>query len=47
MSNISTKMTEEGCTFVQQYILQMGPKKHKERGPTTSSKELYQLHRRT
>ena len=47
MSDISTKVTEEGDNFGQQHILKKGLNKYKERGSTKSAKELDQLHRCT
>ena len=45
MTNINAKVTAQGATFSQQYILQKGLKKFEQRGTQAAFKELDQLHR--
>jgi len=47
MTDINAKVTIQGVTFSQQYILQKGLKKLEQRGTQAALKELDQLHRHT
>ena len=46
MADINGKVTAHGASYAQQYILQKGLKKFKERGSDAAIKELDQLHKR-
>ena len=46
MAEFQDRISVQGASFAQQYILQKGLKKFGERGARASSKEMDQLHRR-
>jgi hypothetical protein len=46
ITEIQTKVNEQGASFAQQYILQKGLQKFGEQGAQAASKELDQLHKR-